>query len=49
VLGTGIVPGISSVIVRALADALGGADEIETALLLAASDVSGPASFDYFV
>jgi saccharopine dehydrogenase (NAD+, L-lysine forming) len=49
VLGTGIVPGISNVMVRALADALGGADEIETALLLAASDVSGPASFDYFL
>jgi hypothetical protein len=30
--------------VRALADALGGADEIKTA-----SDVSGPASFDYFL
>jgi saccharopine dehydrogenase-like NADP-dependent oxidoreductase len=49
VLGTGIVPGISNVMVRALADALGGADEIETALVLAASDVSGPASFDYFL
>ena len=49
VLGTGIVPGISNVMVRALADALGGADEIETALLLAASDVSGPASLDYFL
>jgi saccharopine dehydrogenase-like NADP-dependent oxidoreductase len=49
VLGTGIVPGISNVMVRALADALGGADEIETALLLAAGDVSGPASFDYFL
>ncbi|HEX9588487.1 MAG TPA: saccharopine dehydrogenase NADP-binding domain-containing protein, partial [Bradyrhizobium sp.] len=45
VLGTGIVPGISNVMVRALADALGGADEIETALLLNAADVSGPASF----
>ena len=49
VLGTGIVPGISNVMVRALADALGGADEIETALLLNAADVSGPASFDYFL
>lgn len=49
VLGTGIVPGISNVMVRALADALGGADEIETALLLSANDVSGPASFDYFL
>jgi saccharopine dehydrogenase (NAD+, L-lysine-forming) len=49
VLGTGIVPGISNVIVRALTDALGGVDEIETSLLLNAGDVSGPASFDYFL
>jgi saccharopine dehydrogenase-like NADP-dependent oxidoreductase len=49
VLGTGIVPGISNLMVRALADALGGADEIDTALLLSASDVTGPASFDYFL
>lgn len=49
VLGTGIVPGISNVMVRALADELGGADEIETALLLSAGDVTGPASFDYFL
>ena len=49
VLGTGIVPGISNVIVRGIADALGGADVIETSLLLSASDTSGPASFDYFL
>jgi hypothetical protein len=49
VLGTGIVPGISNVMVRALADALGGADEIETSLLLDARDVSGPASLEYFL
>jgi saccharopine dehydrogenase-like NADP-dependent oxidoreductase len=49
VLGTGIVPGISNVMVRALADTLGGADEIETSLLLNAGDISGPASFDYFL
>ena len=48
-LGTGIVPGISNVMVRALADALGGVDEIETALLLAADDIKGPASLDYFL
>ena len=35
--------------VCALADALGGADEIETALVLAANDVKGPASLDYFL
>jgi hypothetical protein len=49
VLGTGIVPGISSVAVRALAERLGGVDEIETALLLNAGDISGAASFDYFL
>jgi saccharopine dehydrogenase (NAD+, L-lysine forming) len=49
VLGTGIVPGISNVLALALAQTLGGADVIETSLLLSASDVSGPASFDYFV
>ena len=49
VLGTGIVPGISSVMVRALANALGGADEIETALLLGANDEKGLASLDYFL
>jgi saccharopine dehydrogenase-like NADP-dependent oxidoreductase len=49
VLGTGIVPGMSNVIVRAVAESLGGADTIETSLLLSANDVSGPASFDYFL
>jgi saccharopine dehydrogenase (NAD+, L-lysine forming) len=49
ILGAGIVPGISNVVVRALADSLGGADVIETALLLGGGDVSGPASFDYFL
>lgn len=49
VLGTGIVPGISNVMVRALADKLGGADQIETSLLLSAGDAAGPAAFDYFV
>lgn len=49
VLGTGIVPGISNVMVRALAETLGGAEKIETSLLLSASDAAGPASFDYFL
>ena len=49
VLGTGIVPGISSVLVRALSDQLGGVDGVETSLLLSASDVTGPAAFDYFL
>ena len=49
VLGTGIVPGISNVIVRASADALGGTDVIQTSLILSASDATGPASFEYFL
>jgi saccharopine dehydrogenase-like NADP-dependent oxidoreductase len=49
VLGTGIVPGISNVMVRSLSDMLSGADEIETALVLDANDTKGPASLDYFV
>lgn len=49
VLGTGIVPGISNVMVRALTDVLGGADEIDTALLLNAGDISGAASFGNFL
>ncbi len=49
VLGTGIVPGISNVIVREVADRLGGANVIATSLLLSASDATGPASFDYFL
>ncbi|HZM28571.1 MAG TPA: saccharopine dehydrogenase NADP-binding domain-containing protein, partial [Gemmatimonadales bacterium] len=49
VLGTGIVPGIANVMVRALAETLGGAEEIETSLLLSASDTAGAASFDYFL
>ncbi len=49
ILGTGIAPGITNVMARALADALGGADEIETALLLPAGDSGGPALFEYFL
>jgi saccharopine dehydrogenase-like NADP-dependent oxidoreductase len=48
-LGTGIVPGISNVVVRALADLLGGVDGVETSLLLSANDATGPAAFDYFL
>jgi saccharopine dehydrogenase (NAD+, L-lysine-forming) len=49
VLGAGLVPGISSVMVRALADQIGGVDSIETSLLLNAIDLSGPASLDYLL
>lgn len=48
-LGAGLVPGISSVIVRALAEAIGGADRIETSLLLSSDDLAGPGSFDYLL
>jgi len=48
-LGAGLVPGISNVMVRAVANTLGGADKVETGLLLAAGDAAGPASFDYFL
>ena len=48
-LGVGLVPGISSVMVRAVADTIDGADTIETALLLTTGDATGPASFDYFL
>jgi saccharopine dehydrogenase-like NADP-dependent oxidoreductase len=48
-LGAGTVPGISSVMVRALAEHIGGAERIETALLLSARDLAGPGSFDYLL
>lgn len=48
-LGAGLVPGISNVIVRALPNELGAADTIETSLLLSAGDATGPASFEYFL
>ena len=48
-LGAGLVPGISNMMVAALVGTLGAAETIETALLLSAGDVSGPASFDYFL
>lgn len=48
-LGAGLVPGISSVMVRAVAEPLGGADSIQTALLLAAGDTSGPGSIAYLL
>jgi saccharopine dehydrogenase-like NADP-dependent oxidoreductase len=49
VLGTGIAPGIANMMACALADSLGCADEIETALLLPAGDSGGPALFGYFL
>src|SRR5262249_25574116 len=49
VLGAGLVPGIANVMVRAVARSLGGADTIQTALLLAAGDASGPGSIEYLL
>ncbi len=49
ILGTGIAPGIANVMARRLFDSLGGADEIETALLLPVGDTGGPALFEYFL
>lgn len=48
-LGAGLVPGISNVMAAALARTLGGTDTIDASLLLAADDLTGPASFDYFL
>jgi saccharopine dehydrogenase (NAD+, L-lysine forming) len=48
-LGTGIAPGIANMMACALADSLGCADEIETALLLPAGDSGGPVLFGYFL
>ena len=44
-----LIVGGYGVVGRRIAAELGGADEIETALLPSASDVTGPASFDYFL
>ena len=48
-LGAGLVPGISNVMAAALARTLVSADTIDTSLLLAADDLTGPVSFDYFL
>jgi saccharopine dehydrogenase (NAD+, L-lysine forming) len=48
-LGAGLVPGVSNVMVGALASTLGGVDTIQTSLLLSAGDASGPASLDYLL
>ena len=48
-LGAGLVPRISSVTVRSLADAIGGADAIDTAPLLSANHLTGPISFVYLL
>jgi saccharopine dehydrogenase-like NADP-dependent oxidoreductase len=49
ILGAGIVPGISSVLARAAVARLGGVDRIDTALLLSAGDLFGPASASYLI
>jgi saccharopine dehydrogenase (NAD+, L-lysine-forming) len=49
VLGAGLVPGISSAMVRAAADRLGRLNTVETALLLSVGDAFGPDSLRYLL
>jgi saccharopine dehydrogenase-like NADP-dependent oxidoreductase len=49
VLGAGLVPGVSSVLARAAADALGPLASVETALLLGVGDAFGPDSLEYLL
>ena len=49
VAATGLEPGISSVLAKIAADRLGGADAIETALLLGVGDAYGADSMEFLV
>jgi saccharopine dehydrogenase-like NADP-dependent oxidoreductase len=49
VLGTGLEPGISSVLARVAADKLGSVDTIETALLLGVGDAYGADSMSFIL
>lgn len=49
VLGAGLMPGVSSVMARAGASALGGAEIVEGTLLLSLGDQFGPASLEYLL
>ena len=49
VLGAGLLPGISNMMARQLANELGGADRIETSILLSLGDEFGPDSLRYIV
>src|SRR5215213_8877431 len=49
VLGTGLAPGISSLLARMGADRVGAVESVESNVLLSASDTYGPASRDYIM
>lgn len=49
VIGTGIVPGISSAMARAAADGIGPLASVQTALLLSVGDAFGPASLEFLL
>jgi saccharopine dehydrogenase (NAD+, L-lysine-forming) len=49
ILGAGLMPGISSVMARAGATALGGADAVDGTLLLSLGDEFGPAPLEYLL
>ena len=49
IIGAGMAPGISNVLVRAAADRAGGATRVETTILLSVGDAFGPASTSYLL
>lgn len=49
VIGTGLVPGISSAMARAAADRIGPLANVHTALLLSIGDAFGPASLEFLL
>jgi saccharopine dehydrogenase (NAD+, L-lysine forming) len=49
VVGAGLSPGITNVLARAAADALGHVDTVETALMLSLGDAYGPDSMDFIL
>lgn len=49
IIGTGLAPGISNMLVRAAADRAGGSERIETSILLSVGDDFGPASTSYLL
>jgi len=49
VLGTGLAPGISSLLARLGADRVGAVESVESNVLLSAGDAYGPASREYIV
>lgn len=49
VIGTGVVPGISSAMARAAADRIGPLASVQTSLLLSIGDAFGPASLEFLL